>query len=105
MWSQADGDLREALGIISNFIVFLGNNDPGYQQQLPSVSDEFVGFILSQTTSAQFSENLKKDKFVPWQKLQMRGISMQRGTFAERQAPGADGCAAAMTEKDRRRAA
>jgi hypothetical protein len=31
---------------------------------------------------------LPEDKFVPWQKLQMGGVSMQRGTFSERRAPG-----------------
>jgi hypothetical protein len=29
---------------------------------------------------------LPADKFVPWQKLQMGGVAMQRGTFAERRA-------------------
>ena len=27
---------------------------------------------------------LPEDKFVPWQKLQMGGVAMQRGTFTER---------------------
>ena len=31
---------------------------------------------------------LPEEKFVPWQKLQMGGVSMQRGTFAERRAAG-----------------
>ena len=31
---------------------------------------------------------LPEDKFVPWQKLQMGGVAMQRGTFSERRAPG-----------------
>lgn len=29
---------------------------------------------------------LPEDKFVPWQKLQMGGIAMQRGMFLERRA-------------------
>jgi hypothetical protein len=29
---------------------------------------------------------LPEDKFVPWQKLQMNGVPMQRGTFTERRA-------------------
>lgn len=29
---------------------------------------------------------LPEDKFVPWQKLQMNGVAMQRGTFTERRA-------------------
>jgi hypothetical protein len=33
--------------------------------------------------------NLPVDKFMPWQKLQLGGTSMQRGTFAERQAKAA----------------
>ena len=31
---------------------------------------------------------LPEDKFVPWQKLQMGGTAMQRGTFTERRAAG-----------------
>jgi hypothetical protein len=31
---------------------------------------------------------LPEDKFVPWQKLQMGGVSMQRSTFTERRAAG-----------------
>jgi hypothetical protein len=31
---------------------------------------------------------LPEDKFVPWQKLQMRGTAMQRGVFSERRAAG-----------------
>jgi hypothetical protein len=31
---------------------------------------------------------LPEDKFVPWQKLQMGGVAMQRGTFTERRAAG-----------------
>lgn len=31
---------------------------------------------------------LPEDKFVPWQKLQMGGVAMQRGTFSERRATG-----------------
>jgi hypothetical protein len=31
---------------------------------------------------------LPEDKFVPWQKLQMGGVAMQRGTFSERRAAG-----------------
>jgi hypothetical protein len=32
---------------------------------------------------------LPEDKFVPWQKLQMGGTAMQRGTFTERRTSGA----------------
>ncbi len=32
---------------------------------------------------------LPEDKFVPWQKLQMGGVAMQRGTFTERRTIGA----------------
>jgi hypothetical protein len=38
---------------------------------------------------------LPEDKFVPWQKLQMGGVSMQRGTFSERRPPGVPARAAA----------
>jgi hypothetical protein len=38
---------------------------------------------------------LPEDKFVPWQKLQMGGVSMQRGTFGERRAAGVPERAAA----------
>ena len=33
---------------------------------------------------------LPEDKFVPWQKLQLGGIAMQRGTFRERRAATAE---------------
>ena len=33
---------------------------------------------------------LPEDKFVPWQKLQMGGVPMQRGTFTERRAVAAE---------------
>jgi hypothetical protein len=33
---------------------------------------------------------LPEDKFVPWQKLQMNGVAMQRGTFTERRAVTVD---------------
>jgi len=38
---------------------------------------------------------LPEDKFVPWQKLLMGGVSMQRGTFTERRAAGVPESAAA----------
>ena len=38
---------------------------------------------------------LPEDKFVPWQKLQMGGVAMQRGTFTERRAAGVPERAAA----------
>ena len=38
---------------------------------------------------------LPEDKFVPWQKLQMGGVAMQRGTFTERRPAGVPERAAA----------
>lgn len=38
---------------------------------------------------------LPDDKFVPWQKLQMGGVSMQRGTFTDRRTAGVPERAAA----------
>lgn len=42
---------------------------------------------------------LPEDKFVPWQKLQMGGTAMQRGTFTERRAAEAPAAAAPTAAK------
>jgi hypothetical protein len=41
---------------------------------------------------------LPEDKFVPWQKLQMGGTAMQRGTFTERRAAGRPAALGGMSD-------